>query len=280
MCLFRRSLLAGCALVLWGSCAVAGDTAATPSRDAPAQTQSQQHARELLLGMARFLGGTPKFEVKLRAGYEVVQADGQKIEFGERRDISVERPGKFLSLEHDSDGRDDMVLFDGENIIVSDAGAGVFAKTAQPGDVDASVMYFVRDLQMRLPVAPFFMSRIAEELERRVVEVDYVEQTDLLGATAHHLAGRTSTLVDFQIWIRDGEQPVPLRLILCYRTEEGSPDFWADFSDWNLKPRFGRNTFRFEPPKDSRQIAFAKQLTSESSQAVDMPPARNVEKTP
>jgi hypothetical protein len=227
--------------------------------DAVAPDAESQRAREALLGMARFLGGTQKFSVSLRAGFDVTQPDGRKIEFGERREIAVERPARFRSEQRGSDGRTDVLLFDGTTIASTDVGAGVYARAPQPGDLDASIVYFVRDLGMRLPIAPLFLSRFAEELELRVLELDYVEETDVLGVRAHHVAGRTAA-VDFQVWIQDGPRPLPLRMVLGYREEPGHPQFWADFSHWNLKPRFTRSTFRFEPPAGSREIVFAAQL--------------------
>jgi Predicted periplasmic protein (DUF2092) len=42
--------------------------------------------------------------------------------------------------------------------------------------------------------------------------------------------------VDFQLWIADGDQPLPLRAVLTYRREAGQPQFRAQFSDWNFEP--------------------------------------------
>lgn len=251
--------------------------AETPGAAAVQPTESQRWARDKLLEMGRLLGGTQKFTLKLRAGFDVTQANGQKIEFGERREISLQRPGHFLSVQRHSDGRRDLMMFDGEKITVSDSEANVYARAEQPGDIDASVMYFVRDLGMRMPIAPLFMSRFAEELERRVLEVDYVEETDVLGATAHHIAGRTE-LVDFQVWIQEGKTPLPLRMILSYRNEPDHPQFWVDFSDWNLKPRFARNTFRFEPPKGSREIVMVAQLVPVPVETAPAPAASEEDK--
>jgi hypothetical protein len=271
-------ILAEAALVAAAGGPLAAQTSDAPT--APARpTESQRVARELLLEMARFVGGTQKYTVALRAGFDVVQSNGQKIEFSERRDISVARPNNFRSEHRESNGRADLLLFDGQTITISAAAAGVYARAPQPGDLDASIVHFVRDLKMRLPIAPLFLSRFAQELESRVREVDYVEQTDVLGPISHHLAGRTDD-VDFQVWVRDGEQPVPLRIILTYRTEEGEPQFWADFTDWNLKPRFGRNNFVFEPPEGSSEIVFLAEVVGGPQSASAAAPQGPGEKAP
>ena len=41
-------------------------------------------------------------------------------------------------------------------------------------------VYFVRDLGMRMPLAAFFRSHAATEIQRRVLSVRYVEKTGIL----------------------------------------------------------------------------------------------------
>jgi len=235
----------------------------TAAPEAPA-TESQRLARDRLMEMARFLGKTDRFSASLRIAYDVVQDDGQKIEFGETRELAVQRPDRIRIVATSSDGDHNSMLFDGKLITISDDAAKVYAQAPQPGDIDATVVHFVRDLQMRLPLAPLLMARSADELQRRVRSIDYVEHTDILGEPAHHIAARTAN-VDFQVWIADGKQPLPLRIVMNYPTAEGQPQFRADFSDWDLSPRFGKKAFKFEPADDAKRILFAVQLLPAAS---------------
>lgn len=235
----------------------------TAAPEAPA-TESQRLARDRLMEMARFLGKTDRFSTSLRIAYDVVQGDGQKIEFGETRELAVQRPDRIRIVATSSDGDHNSMLFDGKLITISDDAAKVYAQAPQPGDIDATVVHFVRDLQMRLPLAPLLMARSADELQRRVRSIDYVEHTDILGEPAHHIAARTAN-VDFQVWIADGKQPLPLRIVMNYPTAEGQPQFRADFSDWDLSPRFGKRAFKFEPADDAKRILFAVQLLPAAS---------------
>jgi hypothetical protein len=220
------------------------------------ESESQQFARERLMEMAKFLAAKDAFSVTLGVAYDVVQDSGQKIEFGEIRELAIQRPKHVHIVEKGSDGEKNVLLFDGSNITVSNGVGGVYAQVPQPGDLDATVLYFVRDLRMRLPLAPMFMTRFPEELQRRVQSIEYVESTEILGEPAHHLAARTAD-VDFQVWIADSDRPLPLRIVLTYTQAEGQPQFRADFSKWDLAPRFGKATFAFKPPAGAQQIAFA-----------------------
>ena len=238
-------------------------TASGQAADAPAAAESvgQQFARDRLLTMARALGEAERFSVSLRISYDVVQEDGQKIEFGEIRELEIARPDKVRIVESAGDGFHDLLVFDGKSITVFNDASKVFAQAPQPGDIDASVRYFVRDLQMRLPLAPLLMRDFAGELQRRIRSIDYVGRTDILGEPAHHIAVRTAR-VDFQVWIADADPPVPLRVVVTYPASDAHPQFRADFSKWNLAPTFAADRFAFMPSADARQIPFAVQFVA------------------
>jgi hypothetical protein len=262
--LSRRTKAAAAALALLAQMAVAAEVPsaaqAVPADSASVPpTDSQREARSLLDRMTRHLASMSSFSVEFRDGYDVVQPTGQKIEFGETRRVSLARPDRLRVEEASSDGEHDVALFDGKTISVFDADANVYAQAPQPGHLDQALVYFVRSLRMRMPLALLLTHDLPDVLGGRVKSVDYVEQTNLLGVPAHHIAGRGET-VDFQFWIKDGEQPLPLRVVITYAQAEGQPQFWADFSNWNAKPTFSAATFAYTPPRNAKKIPFAIQV--------------------
>jgi hypothetical protein len=60
-----------------------------------------------------------------------------------------------------------------------------------------------------------------------------------------------------QLWVARGNQPLPRRLVLTYKKAEGQPQFWAQFSDWNLAPDVPDSLFVLTPPEGAAKIAFA-----------------------
>ena len=252
----RALCVAACTL---GAAATAHAQQAAPAGKAPGPSAAQAQAREILMRMAGYLGGAEKFSVSLRAGYDAVQKSGQKIEFNETRRITLARPDKLRVEGERSDGAKTLVVFDGKQITLVDAAQNVYAVGAQPGSIDDSVVHFVRDLGMRLPLAVMLMSRMPAEFEARVKSIDYVEKTSIFGAPAHHLAARGDG-VDFQVWVADGDKPVPLRAVITYRKSPGQPQFWAQFADWNLAPAVTDATFTAQVPAGAQKVAFAAQL--------------------
>lgn len=250
-----------CGLVCLGAGAaepVEADGPAVASTAAP--TESQQRARALFNEMARYLGAQDQFSVTVNAGYDAVQEDGEKIQFLENRQLAIDRPNRLRMTERRDDGSSNDTLFDGTKITIWDGHQKVFAQADQPETIDDSLIYFVRDLRMRLPLAPLFMNRLSMQLDSHITTIDYVEATRATGVPTNQVAARMDTGVDLQMWIADGDRPLPQRVVLTYRNAPGKPQFFAQFSNWNLQPRFDAKTFTFDAPPDARQIAFAVQI--------------------
>ena len=215
-----------------------------PAKKAPVAaplTESQTQGRAILMRMAEFLAGAQSFSVNIRDGYDAVQKSGQKIEFGDKRKVVLSRPDRLRAEGERSDGTKTQVVFNGKEIVLVD-----------------TVVYFVRDLGIRFPLARMLVSRLPAEFENRVRSVDYVEKTSIDGVPCHHLAARSDT-VDFQVWVADGDRPLLQRLVITYKKATGQPQFWAQFSDWDMTPTITDSTFLLQVD-GLRKIAFAAQL--------------------
>jgi hypothetical protein len=226
---------------------------------APAVSESQAQAREILMRMAEFLKSAQRFSVTVRGDYDAVQTSGQKIEFGEMRKVTLSRPDRLRVEGERSDGAKMLTVFTGKEIVLIDSASNVYANEPQPGGLDDSIVHFVRDLGMKLPLAMLLVSQLPTELKNRVRSVDYVEKTKINGVASHHLAARSDT-VDFQVWVADGEQPLPQRVVITYKKAKGEPQFRADLSEWNLAPAITDATFAAKPPDGAQKVAFATQL--------------------
>lgn len=181
------------------------------------------------------------------------------IEFGESRKIIVSRPNGLRVEVDQSNGEKQLVQYDGKEITVFSPSQNVYAQASKPGGIDEAVMYFLRDLGMRLPLAMLVTSRLPAEIDRRTQSLNYVEKTVIDGIPVHHLAARTET-VDYQVWIPEGDQPLPLRIVLTYKNAQGHPAFRAQFSDWNLTPEVEDSLFAFTPSEGIQKIPFLAQL--------------------
>jgi hypothetical protein len=155
--------------------------AAVPSATPSAREQGPD-AEAILSRMAEFLSKTPQMSVTVHGAYDAVQQDGSKVEWNEIRKVTLSRPDRLRIDSERSDGARSLILFDGKNITTFDESGQVYAQAPQSGGVDETVIHFVRDMHMRLPLAVLLLSRLPEELQNRVRTVNYVEKTTTLGA--------------------------------------------------------------------------------------------------
>lgn len=209
-------------------------------------------SKQLLFDMAKKLAETKQYSVSMHMGYDVVQESGQKIEFSEIRKTTVDRPNHMRIYQEQSDGDRGQFIFDGKVITLFSASENVYAQTDHPGDLDSAIRYAVARMGIRVPLARLLTTTLPAYLERMTTgEVDYVEYNTLGATPTDHIAGQLED-VDYQIWI--AEDLLPRRIVMTYKNSPGQPQFWAEFLDWNLKPKISAKTFAFKPPKGAEKI--------------------------
>jgi hypothetical protein len=206
-----------------------------------------------LEAMARFLASAKSLAVTADCSYDVVQDSGQKIEFGERRDLTLRRPDRARIDVTRRDGARRGLLFDGTQLTAFDIDERVYATVPKPGTTDAAFAYFTEQLNMRVPLRELFASDLPGELKDVLPTARLVAVETLDGVPTDHIAFRGDT-ADVQLWIPRQGDPLPRRIVITYRLAEGQPQFEADFSSWNLKPETPDSLFTFTPAPSAERI--------------------------
>jgi hypothetical protein len=75
------------------------------------------------------------------------------------------------------------------------------------------------------------------------------------GVRCDHLAFRTPA-TDWQIWVQEGAQPLPRKMVITTRDLFNSPQFSVTVTKWDLQPRFDDQTFRFSAPAGAKKVDF------------------------
>jgi hypothetical protein len=231
-----------------------------------ANPELEEQAMAVLQRMTAFLSQAQRFSVAMDIGFDAVQDSGQKIEFGETRQVVLRRPDHLRIDAAKRDGSKSVLLFDGKDMTVVHPQENVYATVAKPGSVDEAIAYFVQDLGMRFPLAEMLTSQLAQRLPDQVRVADYVEAASIAGVPCDHLALRGDE-TDMQVWVAQGQHPLPRRVVITYRHADGRPQFWAQFSDWNLAPAAPDALFTFTPPAGAAQIAFSPRQMLQSGAA-------------
>ena len=229
--------------------------------------KSDEQAMAVLKRATTILAQAKSFSVTIDAGFDAVQDSGQKIEFGETRKVVLRRPDRLRIDANKRDGSSSGLIFDGKEITVFHLKENVYATTAQSGSVDQALDFIVNDLDVRVPLAELLKSDLEKSLPQRMRSAAYVEQSSIGGVPCDHVAFRSDD-VDAQLWITRDKQPLPRRVVITYKQADARPQFWAQFSDWNLSPQTPDSLFVYKPSKDAAKIAFSPRQTSRPGNAM------------
>lgn len=243
-------------LALQAAVANAADPAAAkPATAVAPAAEIDADALAVLKKFGRFLAAQPRFGFELDLAYEVLQEDGQRLEFGSFRRYTIRRPDHLRIDEvRRSDGAREMYL-DGKRLTVwiPADNAYALAKFSQHRDLDAT-LDLVRDaLNIVVPLGDLLRSDPLARIEENMASAYVVGRETLAGVPCDHVAWRSDE-VDAEAWIAAGDQPLVQRVILHYRQLEGQPRFSAQFRSWTLTPDVADSKFEFTPPEGAEQL--------------------------
>ncbi len=233
--------------------------AATEDDDAPSEEMvealeaARLEALEVLSVFSDFLSAQARFNYVAELGFDVVQGTGQRLEFGGTRAVTVRRPDHMHIEVHPRDGDSRAIRFDGENLSVMFPDQNAYLSLARPGNLDQILDYVVDDLGAAIPLADLLHASPYAEIVDRIEFGAVIGESTIAGIPCDHLAFRTDA-VDVQLWIEQGDKPLLRRIVITYREEEGSPQFWAQLLEWDFEPEAPDDLFAFSPPEGAERL--------------------------
>lgn len=185
--------------------------------------------------------------------YDSVQIDGQKIEFGARREVTARRPDRIRLDTVDRDGTRRTIRYDGKLLSVVNESEKAFATVEHTGTIDTLADYVHADLGIPTPLSELLSPDLPKLLTEKMLSARYVG-AELLGDTrCDHLAFRNEE-VGVQLWIT--EAGAPRRVVINYETSVGEPQFRADFVKWEIAAPAPDALFRFQRPPGYERVVF------------------------
>lgn len=248
-----------------GTAPVAEKKGTSAPATAAIENDRDPKAMEILMRMANYLAKAPSLRVTVLSSYDAIQEDGEFIEFGDRRRFELQRPDRLRVEVERSDGDQGGLIFDGKAITAYRPADNLYAVVEKPGTVDAVMVYVVKDLQIPVPLARMFTTTFPQQMETLVKSIAYVETNRLFDVPTDHLAVRGDE-VDFQIWIAQGDAPLPRRVIITYKNAPGEPQFRAMLNDWSLAA-VDAGRFAFAVPAGAEKVPFIVRESSRRSAA-------------
>jgi len=233
----------------------AAEAAEEEAPNAAAASGVDPYAAEIVQRMAERIVAADRVRLGGEVAWDVVQSDGQTLEFGATREVVLQRPDR-LRVDIDlREGGKRRLLYDGKQIVFEDLEHNVYATDPRTGPVDEMAAFVSNRLGIPVALSEFLSPDLPKLLGEHLVSASYVGESTIDGVRCDHVALRNE-VGGMQLWIAQDDS-LPRRITITYEHETGRPQFRARLTGWDLSPRVTDATFAFDPPKDAEKIAFA-----------------------
>jgi hypothetical protein len=228
--------------------------AAAVDAQAPPSPDIDPDADRILRAMARYVGGLQHLRIRTENTIEVVTEEGQKVQFIVPATVTLSRPNKLFA-ERKGDIVDQAFYYDGKSLTLYNPDTQHFATVPAPDTIDAALDFARDTLDIVAPGGDLIDTRAYDKLMEDATSGDYLGISVVGGHRCHHLAYR-ATLVDWELWVREGDRPIPCKYVITSKDIAGAPEFTVSIDEWDSAPKIAPGLFTFKPPADAMSVEF------------------------
>lgn len=223
---------------------------ASPTKPAAANAVDPASV-QALKDMGAYLQTLKRFGVVTELTGERVLADGQKLQHLSRAELTVQRPNK-IRVAMRSARSERYLYYDGKAVTLYTPAQKYYSRVDFTGDIGQLIDALERKHNVQLPLQDLFLFGTPAAPLDKIESAMNAGQEIVGGDVCDHYAFRQGS-VDWQIWIRTGDKPLPRKLVIVDRSDEARPQS-ASLITWNLNPEANPAAFTFTPPKGASKI--------------------------
>lgn len=213
-------------------------------------------ADKLLKSMGATLSSAKAFTFRADINFDQLLVSGQQIQYGGTANLTVERPNKvYVEFTGDLDGK--RIWYTGKDVTVLDVNKNFYGKLAVPATIDEAMDNLMDQYGFTLPLSDVMVSDPYKAFIRNVAAGVVIGDSMINGQQCKHMAF-VEKYIDWQIWISDGAQALPCKLVITYKTIPGGPQYSAVFSNWAINPAINASVFTPVLPEGAERIEFIK----------------------
>lgn len=225
------------------------------SNSAQKSAEIDPNALAALDKMSSYLRTVTTFEVEAETTTDDVLENSQTVQSNHNVRMLAARPNR-LFVEITSDEMHRFFFYDGKSFTVYGKLVDYYATVPAPPTIHELIDKLQQKYNIEVPLVDLFLWGSDESLgARQITSAIDVGPSSIEGITCEQYAFRQNGL-DWQIWIQQGDYPLPKKLILITTDDEARPRF-SQILRWNLAPSFNDAVFTFDPPVTARRISIA-----------------------
>jgi hypothetical protein len=212
-------------------------------------------AEAALKHMTNYLTGLRSMRVDTTTIDEKVATTGQKIQEVKESRVEMKRPNG-LAIERNGPMGRVLFRYDGKRFVLYGIGRNIYASGPAPATIDAAIDEARDRFGIDAPAGDLIATDSYQSLLDGVTEGRYVGLEPVGGVMTHHLAMRKGT-TDYQLWIKDGPEPVPVRYVITSRDLQGAPQFTLELHNFEANVALSDGGFTLNPPPGATQVALS-----------------------
>lgn len=219
---------------------------------APASRLIEPRADELVRRMSERLVRAGSFALVAEEVYDEVPEQSPRQQLTATRRVALRRPDR-LAAEVAGDALNRAFWYDGKTFAALDKEQNTWTSGTVPPTVDAALDWVFDTTGTVIPLADFLYTDVYDRLMSDVQRGVYLGIHEAAGVPCHHLAFEQAT-IDWQLWIDAGDEPLPRKLVIAYKTEDEVPQYAVTIRKWRLDAKVPDELFHFEPPEGARRV--------------------------
>lgn len=207
-----------------------------------------------LQNMGTYLRSLSAFQIEAAVQKELVLENGLKVQLDEAVSLVTRRPDRLM-LKVSSERKEREFFYDGRQFTLWAPRVNSYATVVAPPTIRELIIRLEEKFGIEMPLVDLFKWGTEESRIKEITIAMELGKAKVGGADCTHYGFRQEGL-DWQIWIQNGNYPLPRKLVLTTTTDEARPQHQAVLT-WNLAPVFIDKDFTFEPPANAQRIVFA-----------------------
>jgi hypothetical protein len=211
-------------------------------------------ADEVLKRMGALLAGAKSFTFKSHSTVDQALDSGQAVQVARNQRVVVRRPDGVAAVV-DGDLEDLSFWYDGKRVTVLNRRTNSYGVTDAPPTIDATFDMLAEKFGLVIPLADLLFADPYKTLIAGARSGEHVGVGYVFGTKCDHLAFRQAG-VDWQVWVEQGERPLPRKVVITYKESPARPQYTAYLSEWDINPPVKDEQFVAKVPEGAKKVAF------------------------
>lgn len=215
----------------------------------------EDEAIAALKEMSDYLMTAQTLAITSQGSLDAVTNNGQRIQMDGVTHYKVRRPG--FVIDYQSNIKNRRFIYDGKTFTVYSPTLGFYASAPAPATNREVLETIYEKFGIALPLEDLFRWGDGSQAARlQALQSAYEVGTATIdGVQTDHYAFREAE-TDWEVWIQQGDQPVPRKLVIVDRNDPAKPTFIARLN-WTMNPAFTDADFAFVPDANAKRIQLA-----------------------